>query len=155
MFESSHRPAGSAQAGSVRVNVVPRWAGAIRWAAAIVFIVFGAGKFVDHASELASFRHYGLLAPGAFAYAIGVLEIAGGVLLAGRVLVRAAAMALAIDMVGAIVVAGIGEGELLSVTLAPALLLALIVVLRAGPTNPSPGRPVVSRLRGHRGRDGV
>lgn len=70
-------------------------------------------------SELASFRHYGLLAPGAF------------------------------------VVAGIGEGELLSVTLAPALLLALIVVLRAGPTNPSPGRPVVSRLRGHRGGDGV
>ncbi len=155
MFELSHRPAGDAQAGSVHVNVVPRWVGAIRWAAAIVFIVFGAGKFVDHASELASFRHYGLLAPGAFAYAIGMLEIAGGVLLAGRVLVRAAALALAIDMVGAIIVAGLGEGELLSLILAPALLLAMIVLLRTSPTNRRPGRPIVSRLRGHRDGDVV
>ena len=29
-----------------------------------MFVVFGAGKYVDHASELASFRAYGLPAPG-------------------------------------------------------------------------------------------
>ncbi len=155
MFELSHRPAGDSQAGSVHVKVLPRWISAIRWVAAIVFIVFGAGKFVDHAAELTSFRHYGLLAPGVFAYAIGMLEIAGGVLLAGRVLVRAAALALALDMVGAIIVAGLGEGELLSLTLAPALLLAMIVLLRTSPTNPRSGRPLVSRLPGHRGGDVV
>ena len=44
------------------------WATAIRRAAAAVFIVFGAGKFIDHASELASFRQYALSAPGAFVF---------------------------------------------------------------------------------------
>jgi hypothetical protein len=41
----------------------PPWATAVRCAAAIVFVVFGAGKFVNHASKLASFRRYALPAP--------------------------------------------------------------------------------------------
>jgi uncharacterized membrane protein YphA (DoxX/SURF4 family) len=102
---------------------------ATRWAAAIVFVVFGAGKFVDHASELASFRHYGLPLPDVFVYAIGVLELAGGLLLAAGLLVRLAAIALAADMVGAIIVSGIGRGESVSLTLAPALLVAMVIVL--------------------------
>ncbi len=155
MFELSHRRGGNAQTGRVRVKPVPRWVHGTRWAAAIVFVVFGASKFVDHASELASFRHYGLPAPGAFAYAIGVLEIAGGVFLASGVLVRAAALALAVDMTGAILVSGIGDGELLSLTLAPALLLAMVALLRASPTNRRPGRPLIARLRGHGGGDVV
>jgi uncharacterized membrane protein YphA (DoxX/SURF4 family) len=103
---------------------------ATRWAAAIVFVVFGAGKFVNHASELASFRQYSLPAPEVFVYVIGVLEIAGGVLLASGVLVRLAAVVLAGDMVGAIVVSGIGRGEDISLTLAPALLVAMIYLIR-------------------------
>ena len=79
-----------------------RWVIAVRWAAAIVFVVFGAGKFVNHASELSSFRQYGLPLPDVFVYTIGVLELAGGLLLASSVLVRLAALALAGDMVGAI-----------------------------------------------------
>ena len=63
------------------------WVTAIRWAAGAVFVVFGAGKFVDHASELASFRQYALPAPGVFVYAIGLLELVGGLLLARGVLV--------------------------------------------------------------------
>jgi uncharacterized membrane protein YphA (DoxX/SURF4 family) len=105
---------------------------AIRSAAAIVFVVFGAGKFVNHASELASFRHYALPAPSAFVYVIGVLEIVGGLLLASGVLVRLAALALAGDMVGAIVVSGLGRGEDLSLTLAPALLVAMIFLILVG-----------------------
>lgn len=116
---------------------------AIRWASAIVFVVFGAGKFVNHASELASFRHYGLPTPGAFAYAIGALEIVGGLLLAGRVLISAAAVALAIDMVGAVIVSGVGQGETLSLTLAPALLIAMLLLLRARVE----ARPFDRRLR--------
>jgi putative oxidoreductase len=109
-----------------------RRATAIRWAAAIVFVVFGAGKFVNHASELASFRQYAVPAPDAFVYVIGVLEIVGGLLLASGVLVRLAALALAGDMVGAIVVSGLGRGEDLSLTLAPALLVAMIFLIRVG-----------------------
>jgi putative oxidoreductase len=106
-----------------------------RVAAAVVFIVFGIGKFTAHESELASFKTYGLPWPDAFVYAIGVLEIAGGLaLLTGaRLAVRLAALALAGDMVGAVVVSGFKEGEAISLTLAPALLLTMLVLLRAGP----------------------
>jgi putative oxidoreductase len=105
---------------------------AVRWAAAIVFVVFGAGKFVDHGAELASFRKYGLPAPDAFVYLIGALEIGGGMLLASGRLVRLAALALAGDMVGAIIVSGLGRGEDVSLTLAPALLAAMIFLVIAG-----------------------
>ncbi len=108
-----------------------RWAIAIRWAAAIVFVVFGAGKFVNHASELASFRQYSLPAPGALVYLIGAVELGGGLLLGTGLLVRVAAVVLAIDMIGAIVVSGLGQGEYVSLTLAPALLLAMIFLIRS------------------------
>ncbi len=130
-----------------------RWLLAIRWTAAIIFVVFGIGKFVNHASELASFRLYGLPIPGAFTYAIGGLEIVGGLLLAGGVLVRAAALALAIDMVGAIVFSGIGQGEVISLTLAPALLAAMISVLRAAMAEAAPGARLTRRQRARPGRD--
>ena len=106
-----------------------RWTAAIRWSAGAVFVAFGAGKFVNHASELASFRHYALPAPEVFVYAIGALEIVGGLLLASGRLVRLAALALAGDMVGAIVVSGIGRGEDISLSLAPALLVAMIFLV--------------------------
>jgi uncharacterized membrane protein YphA (DoxX/SURF4 family) len=109
-----------------------RWAAAIRWSAAAVFVAFGAGKFINHASELASFRHYALPAPEVFVYLIGVLEVVGGLLLASGRLVRLAALALAADMVGAIVVSGIGRGEYISLTLAPPLLLAMIFLIWKG-----------------------
>lgn len=106
---------------------------AIRLAAGATFIAFGVGKFTAHASEADSFERYGLPSPGAFAYAIGVLEIAGGLMLIAGVLVPLAALALAGDMAGAIVVSGLEEGELISLTLAPALLVAMLVLLRADP----------------------
>jgi putative oxidoreductase len=120
-----------------------RWIIATRWAAAIVFLVFGGGKFVNHASELASFRQYALPAPDVFVYLIGVLEIVGGLLLASGLLIRLAALTLAGDMVGAIVVSGIGRGEYISLTLAPLLLIAMIVLIRIG----SPGRSWQRRRR--------
>jgi putative oxidoreductase len=101
----------------------------VRVAAGAVFVVFGAGKFVNHASEVASFDSYGLPAPDAFVYAIGALEIVGGLLLIAGVAVALAALALAGDMVGAIVLSGIKEGEIISLTLAPALLAAMLFLL--------------------------
>jgi uncharacterized membrane protein YphA (DoxX/SURF4 family) len=109
-----------------------RWAVATRWSAAAVFVAFGAGKFINHASELDSFRQYALPAPDVFVYLIGALEISGGLLLASGRLVRLAALALAADTVGAIVVSGIGHGEDISLTLAPALLLAMIFLIWKG-----------------------
>jgi putative oxidoreductase len=94
-----------------------------------VFVAFGAGKFVNHASELASFKTYGLPAPEVFVPAIGAIEIIGGVLLMVGLLTRSAAAVLAADMVGAIVVSGIVRGEVISLTLAPAELVAMVVLL--------------------------
>ena len=92
-------------------------------------MVFGAGKFVNHSSELASFRSYDLPVPEVFVVVIGVIELVGGALLIANRFVRSAALVLAADMVGAIVVSGIAKGELISLTLAPALLLAMVALL--------------------------
>ena len=106
---------------------------ALRLAAGSVFVVFGAGKFVSHASELASFKSYGLPAPELFVVVIGVIELVGGMLLIAGILTRPAAIVLAGDMVGAIVVSGIGLGELVSLTLAPAELVICLFLAWTGP----------------------
>jgi putative oxidoreductase len=105
----------------------------LRLLAGAVFLIFGAGKFVNHASELASFKNYGLPAPEAFVVVVGLIELVGGALLIAGICVRAAAVVLGGDMIGAIVVSGIGRAELISLTLAPALLVAMGVLLAAGP----------------------
>ncbi len=104
-----------------------------RLGAGVVFVVFGIGKFTSHASEVDSFRTYGLPWPDAFVYAIGALELLGGALLIAGLATRLAALALAGDMVGAIVVSGILQGEAISLTLAPAQLAAMLYLLWTGP----------------------
>ncbi|MFL5782497.1 MAG: DoxX family protein [Thermoleophilaceae bacterium] len=110
----------------------------LRIAAGIVFVVFGVGKFTQHSTEVDSFREYGLPSPDAFVYAVGVLEVTGGLLLIAGVLLWPAALALAGDMMGAIALSGVGEGEAISLTLAPALLAVMVALL------------VRERPRGHR-----
>ena len=105
----------------------------LRLLAGGVFVVFGIGKFVDHASELASFKAYGLPAPDAFVVIVGLIEMIGGALLIAGVLTRPAALVLAGNMVGAIIVSGIAKSELISLTLAPAELVAMLVLLWCGP----------------------
>lgn len=113
---------------------------ALRWASAVVFVVFGAGKFANHAAELSSFRQYGLPFAEGFVFLIGAVEILGGALLLVGPLVRPAACLLAIDMIGAIIVSGIARGEAIGLTLAPALLAAMIVVVRNAAPRSSSGR---------------
>jgi putative oxidoreductase len=104
-----------------------------RLAGGVVFVVFGLGKFVNGASEVDSFREYGLPAPEAFVAVIGVIELVGGLLLILGLATRPAALVLAGDMVGAIVVSGIALGEPISLTLAPAELLLCLFLLWKGP----------------------
>jgi len=109
-----------------------RWAALTRWVAGVIFLGFGIAKFSDNATELASFRHYPLPAPEAFVYLAGVIETGCGLLLVMGLLTRLAALALAADMTGAIVVSGLARGELISLTLAPLLLVAMIGLIRLG-----------------------
>ncbi|MGI8803548.1 MAG: DoxX family protein [Solirubrobacteraceae bacterium] len=114
----------------------------IRMVTGVIFVAFGIGKFTSHATELASFRDYGLPFPDAFVYLIGAVEVLGGLLLICGLATRPASLILAANMVGAIVVSGIGRGEMISLTLAPALLVAVLMLLRLGPgrwaLDPSP-----------------
>jgi len=105
----------------------------VRLGAGGVFVAFGAGKFVSHASEVASFHTYGLPSPDAFVYAIGVIELAGGGLLLVGLATRLAALILAGDMLAAIIVSGIGQGELISLTLAVVQLAGMLVIIWIGP----------------------
>lgn len=117
-----------------RGTAAARWAPPIRWVSGAIFLVFGIGKFSEHAHEVDSFESYALPSPDVFVYAIGVLEVVGGALLIVGLLTRLAALALAGNMLGAIVVSGIGEGEVLpSLTLAPVLLAAMLFLLWVGP----------------------
>jgi putative oxidoreductase len=107
--------------------------GIARIAAGLIFLGFGIAKFVNHRVEVDSFETYDLPSPDAFVYVIGGLEVIGGLLLVLGIGARLAALLLAGDMVGAIAVSGIAEGEPISLTLAPLLLAIMVVVLWAGP----------------------
>ena len=104
-----------------------------RLGAGAVFVVFGIAKFTNHPSEVSSFRTYGLPSPDVFVYGVGVLEIAGGTLLIVGLLTRRVAVALAGDMVGAIILSGVGQGEFVSLTLAPAQLAVMLFLVWSGP----------------------
>lgn len=90
----------------------------------------GLVKFVFNGWELDAFRRFGLPLPQAFVIAAGVIEVGGGVLLLVRRFVRPTAAVLAATMAVATVVSGVIAGDVIpSLTLAPALLVAMIFLL--------------------------
>lgn len=101
----------------------------VRMACGSVFIGFGLMKLLGHASEVRSFRGYGIPQPEVVVPLLGALELGGGLVLLAGVFVRAAALALAGVMVGAIVTSGIQHGETVSLTLAPAMLCGMLFLL--------------------------
>jgi len=127
-------------------RIGPRVVAGIRWVAAVNFAVFGLAKFTSYGAELASFRHYPLPAPGFFVYLVGVVEVTGALLLAAGLLTRLAAAALAADMVGAIAVSGLARGEVISLTLAPLLLIAMIILIRSGAGSWSADDRIAARM---------
>lgn len=99
----------------------------------VIFVFAGLVKFVFHGWELHAFRSFGLPWPSALEIFAGVLETLGGVLLALRWLVAPVAVLLAVTMVVAIGASGIGHGDVIpSLTLAPALLVAMVFLLVRG-----------------------
>ena len=109
-----------------------------RLAPGVVFLLFGADEFVNHSRNVHSFTMYGLPSPSLFSYVIGTLEVVGALALISGIALVPVAVALAGDMVGAIIVSGIALGELVSLTLAPAMLAAMLVLIArelGGPAN--------------------
>jgi len=104
----------------------------MRVAAGAIFIGFGQSKFAHHGKEVRSFDRYGLPAPEVFTYAIGAVEIVGGLLLVVGLATRLVAPALAGNMVGAIATGGRVDGGFVNLGLAPILLVAMLFLLWAG-----------------------
>jgi uncharacterized membrane protein YphA (DoxX/SURF4 family) len=105
----------------------------------VIFFFAGLVKFVFHHWELHAFRTFGLPWPSALELLAGVLEMGGGVLLVLRIHIAATALILAVTMVVAIGASGIGHGDVIpSLTLAPALLAAMLYLLARGRREVSP-----------------
>jgi uncharacterized membrane protein YphA (DoxX/SURF4 family) len=99
----------------------------------IIFVAAGLVKFVFHHWELDAFRTFGLPWPSALEILAGVLEVVGGLMLLWRRYLVPTAAVLAVTMVVAIGASGIGHGDVIpSLTLAPALLLAMLYLLARG-----------------------
>ncbi len=117
--------------------------------AGVIFFFAGLVKFVFHHWELQAFRAFGLPWPSGLEILAGVVEMAGGVLLVLRRWVAPAAVVLAVTMVVAIGASGIGHGDVIpSLTLAPALLVAMVYLLIRGPRVPARPREVSPRAAG-------
>ena len=117
----------------------------IRVVAGAIFLGFSVGKFTRHGAESAALDRYGLPFPDAFTYAVGVVELLGGVLLVLGLGTRIAALALACDMGGAITTAGRVEGGPVHLGLAPALLVMMLLLLWIGPGDRSLDRRLLTR----------
>jgi putative oxidoreductase len=104
----------------------------LRIAAGVIFVAFSTGKFRRYDAEVNAFDRYGIPFPEVTTYLVGVLELVGGFLLVIGFLTRPVAVALAGNMIGAIVTAGRIDGGAVNLGLAPALLLAMLVLLKTG-----------------------
>jgi uncharacterized membrane protein YphA (DoxX/SURF4 family) len=110
-----------------------RWTTPVRLVTGVAFVIAGIPKFAAHAWEVRAFERFGLPLPHAFVILIGAVEIVGGALLLSDRLTRPTALVLAAVMTGAIVVSGIGQGDVPSLTVAPLLLAATLFLLRRRP----------------------
>ena len=103
-----------------------------------------------HEEEAAAFDRYGLPWPDAFTYAIGLVELGGGILLLLGLFTRPAALMLAGNMVGAISTGGRVDGGPVHLGLAPALLVTMLVLVWLGAGRFSLDARLLSRLRRER-----
>ncbi|MBA3370642.1 MAG: DoxX family protein [Thermoleophilaceae bacterium] len=99
-------------------------------------------KFLFHGQTVASFDRWGLPAPELFVYAVGSLEVVGGLALVAGFVPRWAAAVLTVDMAGALLTAGLVDGGVH--LLAPPILAALLILIAvrggAWPVRPALGR---------------
>ncbi|MSO79410.1 MAG: DoxX family protein [Acidimicrobiia bacterium] len=119
---------------TTRLNGPAAWIPTVvRVGAGAFFLSTGAGKFLDHAHEVAEFRRFEVPLPEIAVPAVGLLELVAGALLVVGLLVRPSAIALALNMVGALLTAGRVVGGSFHLVYAPLLLVAMIFLAWVGP----------------------
>jgi uncharacterized membrane protein YphA (DoxX/SURF4 family) len=106
----------------------------LRGTLAVLFIAAGLMKLMATSFEVESFAHFGY-APW-FMYAIGILELAGGLALLSRAMVLPGALGLAVVMLGALAShwrAGDAPGHALPALVVLGLLVLLMLAQRRQP----------------------
>ena len=101
----------------------------------VVFLFFGALKFLATEFELAEFINFGFPDSALVVQLVGLVEVAAGLMLVVGLATRLAAIGLAVVMAGAILTAGLTVGGPFHLGLAPALLVANVYLLVVGPGN--------------------
>lgn len=115
---------------------------AVAFVSGAIFVVAGLVKFIAYGWELDAFRRFGLPAPEAFVVAAGVIEVGGGILLLLRKQLVPTALVLGATMAVATVVSGFIAGDVIpSLTLAPALLLAMVFLVARAAQSPRSSAP--------------
>jgi uncharacterized membrane protein YphA (DoxX/SURF4 family) len=126
-------PASGQTAELVRPRLPSLSADRVALICGLIFVVAGLVKFVFYHWESHAFRDFGVPLAGVIEPLVGVLETIGGALLASRVLIVPSAFVLAVIMFVAFLAGGIIQGSPIpSDTLAPALLMAMIYLIRVG-----------------------
>jgi uncharacterized membrane protein YphA (DoxX/SURF4 family) len=104
----------------------------VRIVVGVVFVFFGALKFLVTEFEVAEFVRFGFPESALVVYLVGLVEVVAGLMLVLGLGTRLAALALAVVMAGAVLTAGLTVGGPFHLGLAPALLVANLWLLAAG-----------------------
>jgi putative oxidoreductase len=110
---------------------------ALRAGTGVFLVGVGIGKLTDRASEIADFRHYGVPLPDLAVPLAGVIEIAGGVCVVLGFLTRPAAAVVALNLLVALLTAGVTDGGTFHLVVGPAVMLAMVVLVVSGAPPPS------------------
>ena len=103
-------PTSSRLGSSSSRNWPGRVAAGVRILLGLLFIAAGVPKFTAHATWVSQFEHWQVPLPGLSVYAVGGLEVFGGILLALGVGSTLLATLFVIDMIGALLFAGTRDG---------------------------------------------
>jgi putative oxidoreductase len=119
--------------------------GAVRLVAGVFLVGVGTGKFTDHASELADFRRYGVPLAELAVPLTGTVEVVGGLCVVGGLLIRPAAALVALNLLGALLTAGLTDGGTFHLVVGPVTMVAMVVLVVTGAPAPSVDAYLLSR----------
>lgn len=119
-------------AGSRVTGRAARVTAGVRIVVGVVFVFFGALKFLVTELEVAEFVRFGFPESALVVHLVGLVEVVAGLMLVLGLGTRPAALALAVVMAGAVLTAGLTVGGPFHLGLAPALLVANLWLFAAG-----------------------
>lgn len=109
------------------------WPTAVRVVAGVILMAVSVSKFTRHTDLVAAFERYSIPFPDQSVYLAGTVEMMGGLLLVLGLLTRLAALAVAGNMLVAVLTGGRVDVDFFHTGLGSLLFVAAVFVLWAGP----------------------